>query len=151
MPFDLKKQFAFDAEKATDGVWIPLEDSDARLLIGKLGTERYNRALRESQKPYRYKIQTGTLNDEDGNKILAQTTASGLLLGWEGIEYDNAPLPYTPAHALKMCQEFPGFRDLVRDYASDLANFQAAQDDGDQKNSVTPSAGGLSGDPLLTD
>ena len=67
--------------------------------------------------------------------------AETVLLGWDGLEEDGKAVPYSIVEAERVMIDYPDFRDIVMDIASDLDMYRAAQDEETAKNSKKSSPG----------
>lgn len=56
-------------------------------------------------------------------ELTIQTMAESILIGWEGVTDNGAPLPCTPENK-KLLLEIPEIRDLISTESQDLANFR---------------------------
>ena len=130
---DLKKEFATDESLEEEGVWQDFGD-DLKCKIARMGNKNYQKEFQKLSKPYKKQIRRGTLNDAKAEEILIKTMAKAILLGWEGLEEDGNPVPYSEKNAIHILTEYKDFRDLIGDYADDLEAYKIEEDEEAEKN-----------------
>jgi len=102
-----------------EGRWIDFEG--ARFLVrGTANNADFKRAKARLERPYRRKIERGTLDPETEEDLSLKAMAEALLLDWEGVEDENGPVPY---------DKDIGFQQLKNDPNLALAIIEAATDD----------------------
>lgn len=119
---DLSK-FKTDQSLEQEGAWVNIDES-SRVLIARMGSERYKDMLQRKTKPYRHAIRTNTLPDEVFEKILIEVIAHTILLGWENVDDEGQPVLYSPDNAKRLLSKYKDFRDLVVGFAQDSALFR---------------------------
>lgn len=121
---DLKKT-RIDSNLATDGVWVPLDDS-TQLRIAKWLNERHKKYLQKALDPYKRALQFGTMDESVAERIEIEALANTVLVGWEGLLDGGKPVEYSAKEAVRLLSdpELGWFRDFVREQAQELANFR---------------------------
>lgn len=119
---DIRKAFAVDKSKELDGVWVQL-DADTRILVARLGNERYRKVLREGMAPYRKAIKADTLSEDVQDKIMVDALVEGVLLDWEGMAENGKTLPYSKDTARRLLSD-PALKDF-RDFVVEVSNEQS--------------------------
>lgn len=127
------KDWITDAKLEEEGVWeqiAPEDDPKARLLLGRMGNQKYKRKFAELLEPYLPLLRAGKLDDSVIHEIGTEALAEHVLLSWEGIDEDGAPLEPTLENRLRALRESRDLRDLVCARASERAKYrkQAVED-----------------------
>lgn len=130
---DIKKLFGTNQTLENDGVWKDLGDG-AKIKVARLGNPNNLRVTKELSKPFTIQIQRNKLPDDIQKKIMNESLARTVLVGWSGISYGGSPIDYSVDNAIKLLTEFSDFRDVVFSAANDLTAFQDQQDVEEVKN-----------------
>ena len=91
----LYKAFKTDESVETKGVWIEYDTQGdgkpARFKIARAGgsNRKYTAVLERKMKPVRRALATGALDDKVSERILAETYAEAVILGWENITWPD--------------------------------------------------------------
>lgn len=136
---DLEKEFGVDAEKAEEGVWIPIGDDGAELLIAAMPNAKYDAFMEPHFRRYR------RLGREVPEEIYEEAVARAVLLGWKNLKLKGQELKSTEEERRRALKEYPYFKRLVLNLAMDQANFRKEEREKEEKNS----ASGLSGPAKL--
>ena len=116
-----------DDSLQTNGAWA--EYHGVELLIARSGNSKYKSAFRHKIKPYKKQIDNGTLPPETSDRILSETIAETVLLGWRGLEADGKDVPYTLDNAIDLLTSDPDCRDFVMSFSEDMENFFKKDDE----------------------
>ena len=121
---DIGKEFTTDTSKEEAGVAVEL--GDATLIIARSGTKAYNKMVdslfKKNKKALDLKNDAAqTLSDN----LMAEVVGTTLLRGWEGVEEDGKPLPFSKENAIRLCR-IKDFRAFVMEKASDMTLYKAA-------------------------
>ena len=137
--------FKTDLGREDGGVWVDL-DATARVKIARTGNSRYRDLLRAKLKPHRRAIQAETLSDDIADRLLAEVMAETVLLDWEGLTENGAPVAYSTAKARALLSDpaFKDFREMIGQMAGDMELFRE-QELAAAENSPKSSAGKSSG------
>lgn len=117
-----------------EGQWVPI-GRNARLKIARMNNERYRKYIKTKTKPYQSAIRAGTVDDELMIEIVVQAMARTILLDWEGLTENKAPIPYTVEKAEELLRNKEPFRELVASLANDQQLFQEEEVADGEKNS----------------
>ncbi len=110
---DIRKAFATDRQAEQDGVWVALGDG-ARVKVARFNNPRHRAVLDRLRRPYRSLIMSGRdLPDDVAETMTVEATADAILLDWDGISENGAPLPFSRETARRLLSELPDFRDAV--------------------------------------
>jgi hypothetical protein len=147
---DLAK-FRTEAALEDEGVWIELGEG-ARARVGRIGGRRYRDAFQRHLKPFQKAARLGALSETQAERILVETLADAVLLGWEGLTQDGAPVPYDRDRARDLLADpaFRDFRNLIVETANEAESFRRAAERDAEKNSVARCAGSSTGAPIST-
>lgn len=105
-----------------DGVWKDF--SGARLLIGRAGNVDFLKAQDSFERPYKKKIDKGTLSIAIKRDINLKALARAILLDWEGVVgEDGKPVPYSEELGATALADDPDLLEFVTDVALDNENF----------------------------
>lgn len=121
MAFDITN-FAVDAKKETEGVWVDYA-LDLKLLIGRKNSPAYRKALAAKIKPYRNAIRLTDLSDEAALDLGMRVAAEAILLGWSGMEEDGEPVEYSTELAYQYMKKYPKFYEEIDRLSEDFTLF----------------------------
>lgn len=134
MGFDLYKAFAADSTKETNGVEVAI-GPDAFILVARSNNKSYAKMLTGLFDSNKFAIdRKDAAADALAEKLIIQSMARHVLIGWRGIEEGGVELPYSIAAAEKMLA-IKDFRILVSKYADDFQKYKMFNDEEDTKNS----------------
>jgi len=129
---DIFSQYATDEALENQGTWV--EHGDAMFLIARSGNRKYIKLLStEVEKNQQLLDKKDEAADALSDKIMINTLADSVLLGWENVGYKGAPLEYSKDNA-KMLLGVKDFRRLVAKWADDITHFKAKQEAEQAKN-----------------
>lgn len=128
---DIFKSFATDTDLELNGRWVNLSKT-ARVRVARSGNEKFNKTLRKM-----IERESLDLKDESPGNVeilqglLIKATAEAILVGWEGLEKDGAPLPYSREAAAELLA-IKDFRARIEKIADDAAGYRlkAAEEQG---------------------
>lgn len=139
---DIFRQFAADPVKEVEGVWEvlgtdPKTQKVARILVARSGNKRHSKVVTQLYESNRSTLELkNDAADAKGEEITIDSMAKGVLLGWEGLEFDGEKLAdskdMTPEDRLVAARKLlavKDFRALVQKKAEDFAKFKAYQDE----------------------
>lgn len=134
----LHKKYSNNRElEAGKGIVVEYEGGSVKLHMRRAGglNESYTRVLREKLEPHQRRMKVDTLPDALAKRLLAETYAETVIIGWEGVtdKSDNA-IAFSVQACTELLLELPDFFDLVREDASNLSMFKEAQLEADEKN-----------------
>jgi hypothetical protein len=116
---DIRKLYATNEDKETDGVWQDLGDG-IEMLIARIGNPKYQKLFQRLSKPHRKAIRRGSLKEDVAEKLMIECMAETVLLGWKNVEMDGKPLPYSKENAIKILTEFKDLKDYINDFANEM-------------------------------
>ena len=110
---DIRKTFATDRQAEQDGVWVALGEG-ARVKVARFNNPRHRAVLDRLRRPYRSLLMAGRdLPDDVAEQMTVEAAVEALLLDWDGIDDNGAPLPFSKDNARRLLTELPDFRDAV--------------------------------------
>jgi len=124
-----------DEAKAEEGIKVPLS-KDCWIQVRRKGCGTFQKCYERNQKPYAIQIRKKQLDDETASRILWESVAEGLIVGWDGFKEDGKPLKFSVENAKRfLCDDsFAELRDIVLDAAGDLDSFRAEVVEDGEKN-----------------
>jgi hypothetical protein len=135
-----------DHNKVEQGAWVDNipEWGDLRLRVRGIGNSDYRRlqATLLDSVP-RGKRMRGRIGPEDQDRINATCLADTVLLGWENLTSDGAPVPYSKEEAKRLLTDpdFVAFRDAVTWAANMVAENSEENSEAVLGNSLLASVG----------
>ena len=121
-----EREYTFDMEKETQGVWIDIDTAtDAKVKVARFGTTRYyqvyNQILQKiAPNP---KSLTKEQQDEAAHKVLSESVAECILLDWRNfVTLEGTELPYSKEEALKLLSLDP-FLDLILTFSQQVERY----------------------------
>ena len=95
----------------------------------------FSRVLSEKLRPYRKKLDKGTMDDKVSEKILLETYAETVVINWKNVkDRKGHDMPCTAHNCVKLFTDLPDlFRD-VQDQANDYKLFLEDQEELEEKN-----------------
>jgi len=123
-----------------DGIWR--EYSGARLKIGRAGSVLFIKAQDKLERPYRKKIERGTLPAATKRDINVTALSEAILLDWEGVaDATGSEVDYTPELGKEALLNDPDLLEFVMDTALDNSNFAIEEENAIAKKSQSSKAG----------
>ena len=121
-----EREYTFDMEKETQGVWIDIDTAtNAKVKVARFGTARYyqvyNQILQKiAPNP---KSLTKEQQDEAARKVLSESVAECILLDWRNfVTLEGTELPYSKEEALKLLSLDP-FLDLILTFSQEVERY----------------------------
>jgi hypothetical protein len=130
---DIRKVFGTDKKSEIEGTWIDI-GKGVRIKVARIGNPENSKLAQKLWRPYRAAHRANSLPDEVADELMIEAIARTILVGWEGVEADGKPLPYSYENAKALLSEVPDFRQLVWGFANEAATFRREQEEAEQKN-----------------
>lgn len=119
----------FETNKDIEKTGIILDYGSAgKIKIARAGGSNVNfaKVLEQKMRPYRRQFETGAMADSVANKLLIETFAETVILGWEGVVgRDGNPLPFSRENVIQVLNDLPDLFVDLREQAMKVANFRA--------------------------
>jgi hypothetical protein len=119
------------------GIELNLGSSGTFVLARAGGANRaYTTRLEKLTKPHRRAIQTGSIDSDLADTLVAQAYAECVLLNWWGVTGpDGQPLEFSPQNAIQLFKDLPDLFTMIQQTAGDASLFRAEIREEDSKNS----------------
>ena len=115
-----------------DGQQVPVEITIAR--AGGANT-RFDKVFEHKTKPYKRMIQTDSLDPEIGKKIMRETYAETVILGWKNVQdIEGEFLDFTQKNVLSIMEQLPDLFQEIQVNANKAALFRVVVNEADAKN-----------------
>jgi hypothetical protein len=124
MSFDIFDTFATDENLENTGAYFPV-GKGATLLVARAGNRRYSKAITKAVEARRVELD----GDDDSatavsDQIMIDVMAETILLGWTGITFKGAEMPYSVENAKKLLA-VKDFRKHVAGLADTMSAYKA--------------------------
>lgn len=146
----IKKQFATDKNLETDGITIDYGDFSIRIARAGGSNQRYNKVLERKSKPFQRSIANDSLDPNTAERILRETYAESVILGWSGVTYDDVTpegedlpedkagsdeAPFTKENVIAVFENFPDLYSDIQSQATKMSLFRKEVLEENAKNS----------------
>lgn len=116
---------------------VRLEYPGFSITIHRAGgaNKKFAQVLNAKMKPHRQKFERDILDDETSQKILIETYAEAVVIGWSGnIGPGGKKAAFTVENCIKVFNELPDLFDDVKAQATKASIFREEQEKSDIKN-----------------
>lgn len=97
---------------------------------------KYAKVLLAKMAPYTRQAKLGTLDEEVANRVLAETYAEAVIVGWKGVKgRDGKALTFNKANVVTLLTDLPEFFRDIQEQANMVSNFRAERVETEAKNS----------------
>lgn len=110
---------------------------DGTITIHRAGGEnkKFARVLNAKMKPYRRQLQNGTMDDAVAEKLMAETYAEAVIIGWKDVKgKDGKKLEFTKENVIQLLTDLPELFKDIQDQANTIANFRKEEIEAEAKN-----------------
>lgn len=123
-----------------DGIWRDF--NGAQLLIGRAGSTDFLQCKDELERPYRKRIDRGTLSASKQRELNTKAIAKSILLDWKNVEDESGnAVPYDDDIGYTALSNDPDLLEFVIDVSVDNDNYALAQETKTAKKSQPPKSG----------
>lgn len=132
-PYDLFK----NNENLESGQGVTIEYPGFSITIHRAGgsNKRFAQILSAKMKPYRHQYERGILDDETSKRILLESYAEGVVVGWKGVtDSEGKAMAFNKENVVKLFSDLPDLFNDIKQQASDFALFKEEQEKADEKN-----------------
>jgi len=127
---DLKKLFGTDAKKEAEGVWANIGPGvDIKVKRAGASNKEYSFEQSKMLKPLQRQLQLGTVDPQVFRNINAKLFAKHIVTDWRGVTEDGKAVKFSKEKFHEYATKYPEFLLAVMDAATDIQNFQEAEDD----------------------
>lgn len=125
---DIKKLYGTNKEKETAGVWIELLQG-VKVKVKRAGScnKDFSFAMSRALKPYNRQLQMGVVDPAKLREININLYATHIVTDWQGIEIEGKVIPFSKEKFVEISTMLPEFFDDVCLAATEIANFQEAE------------------------
>lgn len=128
---NIAASFAFDLNKAENGVWMPLT-LDIKVKVRRFKSRVSQDARNKFMQPYAQVARRGQeLPENITNEVLNKQLAAGVIVDWKGIvDADGNEIACTFDNALELLTQLPDFRDAIFQLSIDAEAFKPDSEEG---------------------
>lgn len=116
---DIFAAFATDEKKELEGAWFDVPGGDARILVARSNNPRYAKALVKAYEKYAKASKDSPTVEKQQENDYVRLLAEHILLGWEKVERNKKPLPYSKESAEELLR-IKDFRQFVQKCSDDF-------------------------------
>lgn len=119
------------------GKGVTIDYPGFSITINRAGgaNKKFQRVLSEKMKPHRQRIERGLLDEATGDRILAETYAEAVILGWKDVkDKKGKDLPFTVENCVKLLTDLPELFAAIKADATNAATFREETEQADEKN-----------------
>lgn len=116
---------------------VTLEYPGFSIIIHRAGgsNKKFAKILSEKMKPHRQRFERGILDDETSNKIMVETYAEAVVIGWKDVKgRDGKKIPFNVENVVKLFNDLPELFADVKRQANDASVFRQENEKVEQKN-----------------
>ena len=128
----------FGTDKGLEtGAGVTLEYPGFEVIIHRAGgsNKKFAQVLQAKMKPYRQRFERGLLDEETSNRIMVETYAESVIVGWSGnIGPGGKKSTFSVENCVKVLTELPDLFEDIKTQANNAATFRKEQEDIEQKN-----------------
>lgn len=121
---NVKELFATSEALEREGVWIDYGTFRVKVAYAGGANRRYNKRMEELTRPHRRAILNDAFPKEQQALLVKQAVAETVVLGWEGVEDEGTPVPFSPEAALELFKKYEKFFEEVLQQAQSFANYR---------------------------
>jgi len=128
--------FETDDAKEKSGIWLEF-GIDTRICIARAGgaNSRFAKVLEAKSRPYRRLIEQNALDPKVADKMLVDTLAETVVLGWEGVrDREGVDIAFSVANVKALFTELPDLFVAIRESAMQASNFRRQDIEDDAGN-----------------
>lgn len=119
------------------GEGVKLEYPGFSITIHRAGgsNKKFAQVLAAKMKPHRQKFERGVLDDETSERIVLETYAESIVVGWDGVkDAKNKKMAFTVDNVIKLFTDLPDLYADIKRQAAELSNFRDANEKVEEKN-----------------
>jgi len=138
---DLGEIFGADKALQDEGKWVEFGSVSVLIAYAGKGNHRYEKSMEKKTRPFRRYMESDKMIMSDAMKIQLEEAviaayADSVVLGWKNLKNRDTgeEITYSPAECKRIMIALPAFFENIREYASNLENYQADTLEDDSKN-----------------
>lgn len=128
----------FETNKELEiGKGVTLQYPGFSIVIHRAGgmNKKFARVLDEKMKPFRQRFDRGLLDEETSQRILVETYAESVVIGWQKVtDKDGKLMKFTVENVIKLFTDLPDLFDDVKNQANQVSVFRQEQEKVAEKN-----------------
>lgn len=125
----------FETDETLENKGVTFDCGFGKFTVAYVGNEDFQKAYAEAMKPVAEAQARGLLDSKVHLKILRRVYAQTIVKGWEGvIGRDGKELEFTVENCEKLLNDLPRLFGLIREWASNFANYRKAYTENVVKN-----------------
>lgn len=107
-----------------DAAWTSIDG--ASFQVAQANNPKFQRVFQTLQLPHRRKLDKGTMDPSESQKIAIEAMAAGLIIDWKGIQDpEGKDIPFSKEVAIVLLTQRPDIREHIQEFALELENFRA--------------------------
>ena len=126
---DIRKLFGVNKAKESEGAWVPI-GGGIEVKVKRAGQANKEFAAEQMKmlKPFSKQIAMNTMDMDVLRQINAKLFAKHVIVDWRGISENGEKVPFSKEKFIEYATEMPDFFSDVFTAATELQNFQDAED-----------------------
>lgn len=126
---DIRKIFGSNKVKETEGAWVPI-GGGIEVKVKRAGQANKEFAAEQMKmlKPFSKQIAMNTMDMDVLRQINAKLFAKHVIVDWRGISENGEKVPFSKEKFIEYATEMPDFFSDIFTAATELQNFQDAED-----------------------
>lgn len=128
------EMFGTDTDLEKDG--IALTYGDATIVVARAGgaNAKFQKCAESKARPYRAQIQQGVMDPDTAERLLAETFAETVVLGWDNVcDANGDPMEFKRANVVKLFTDLPDLFADVQRQSNLVTNFLVGSREEDAK------------------
>lgn len=126
---DIRKLFGVNKAKESEGAWVPI-GGGIEVKVKRAGQANKEFAAEQMKmlKPFSKQIAMNTMDMDVLRQINAKLFAKHIIVDWRGISENGENVPFSKEKFIEYATEMPDFFSDIFTAATELQNFQDAED-----------------------
>jgi len=126
---DIRKLFGVNKAKESEGAWVPI-GGGIEVKVKRAGQANKEFAAEQMKmlKPFSKQIAMNTMDMDVLRQINAKLFAKHVIVDWRGISENGEKVPFSKEKFIEYATEMPDFFSDIFTAATELQNFQDAED-----------------------
>jgi hypothetical protein len=119
------------------GKGVKLQYPGFSITINRAGgaNKKFAQVFAAKMKPHRQRFERGLMDNETGDRIVIESYAEGVVIGWEGVtDREGNPIPFSVENCVKLFVDLPELFEDVRSQATAAATFREEIEKVEEKN-----------------
>lgn len=124
-------------ENLEAGQGVTLQYPGFSITIHRAGgsNKKFAQILGAKMKPFRHQYDRGILDDETSKRILLESYAEGVVVGWQNVkDAEGKIMPFSKENVVKLFSDLPDLFNDVKQQAENVSLFREEGEKLDEKN-----------------